>query len=262
MKTPNTLQVLSRHIDYILYKTWADLRAEARRYYMSYLWWVLGPVLEMIVFYVVFSLLLRRGTADFVPFLLIGLITFKWFGTTCSRCAKSILKNRNLTQQVHIPKIIFPLVEVCTSTFQFIIAFALIVGFVNIYGLTATWAYLALPVVLATQLLLIVALGMMLSAFVPFFPDFELILGYIIRMIFFLSGIFYDPSQIAGPYQDLFFHNPMARIIHEYRAILMHGELPSFAPLSVIALFSGLAIILTARVMHRLDRTYPRILAR
>ena len=106
------------HKDLICYKAWADLRAEARQYYIKYLWWVLEPILEMMVFYVVFGLLLSRGGPDFIQFLLIGLIVWKWFGTTVQHCGNSLMGAKVLINQTPLPKIIFPTVFILTDTFK------------------------------------------------------------------------------------------------------------------------------------------------
>ncbi len=252
---------LAPYKDFILYKTWADLRSEARRYYISYAWWILGPVLEMAVFFIVFGVLLQRGTENFVPFLLIGVITWKWFGTTVQHCAKSILNSRGLVQRVYLPKTVFPLIVTCTDTFKFIIAFSIIIVLVNAWGITASQAYFLLPVIMITQLLLILATGMICAAITPFFPDFELFLGYAIRMVFFLSGLFYDASQIPERYHSLFFMNPMARIINEYREVLMHAQAPDFQALGFISLYSVLVLILAWKIILRFDKIYPKVLA-
>ena len=46
-----------------------SLKAEAQRYYLGYLWWVLEPLLWVGVFYVVFYELLGSITPDFLMFL-------------------------------------------------------------------------------------------------------------------------------------------------------------------------------------------------
>ena len=109
----------ARYRDLILYKTLADLRAEAARTYIGFLWWVLDPLIFMAIFYVVFGLLLRRSTPDFVPFLLIGLVSWRWFQNTITHSATSILGGRSLMQQVYVPKIIFPLVIILTDLVKF-----------------------------------------------------------------------------------------------------------------------------------------------
>ena len=72
MSNKKKLANLARYIELILYKTYADLRAETERTYLGFLWWIFEPVLYMTVFYVFFGLLLGHKTDDFVPFLLIG----------------------------------------------------------------------------------------------------------------------------------------------------------------------------------------------
>ncbi|MBI5896301.1 MAG: ABC transporter, partial [Desulfobacterales bacterium] len=99
-----------KYKDLIIYKSWADLRAEARRYYISYAWWIIEPMFEMVVFYLVFNVLMSRGGPNFVQFLLIGLIAWKWFGTTVHRGGNSIIGARALILQTSLPKIIFPTV--------------------------------------------------------------------------------------------------------------------------------------------------------
>ena len=58
----------------VLVKVWFNLRTEAAQHRLSYTWWVLEHVLHMGAFYVVFKILLQRGTDDFVAFLLCGLV--------------------------------------------------------------------------------------------------------------------------------------------------------------------------------------------
>jgi lipopolysaccharide transport system permease protein len=47
----------ARYFELVFYKTYADLRAEAARTYISFLWWILDPLINMVVFYFVFIVL-------------------------------------------------------------------------------------------------------------------------------------------------------------------------------------------------------------
>ncbi|HIB76240.1 MAG TPA: ABC transporter permease, partial [Flavobacteriales bacterium] len=74
--------------DLVLYKVRTDLRSEVSQNHLSLLWWVLEPVLYMTVFYLVFGLLLKRGGGpEYVPFLLTGLASWKWFDSAVRACA-------------------------------------------------------------------------------------------------------------------------------------------------------------------------------
>ena len=56
-----------------------SLRAEASRYFLGYIWWILEPMLWVSVSYVVFEVLLQTGRADFLVFLMCGKLAFLWF---------------------------------------------------------------------------------------------------------------------------------------------------------------------------------------
>jgi len=55
---------LGRFLELIWTKTIFNLRSEVHRNYLSYGWWVLEPLLHMVVYYLVFGLLLQRGSED------------------------------------------------------------------------------------------------------------------------------------------------------------------------------------------------------
>jgi lipopolysaccharide transport system permease protein len=246
--------------DLIFYKAWADLRAEARRYYISYAWWIIEPILEMLVFYLVFSVLLSRGGPNFVQFLLIGLIAWKWFAQTVQHCGNSITNAKGLILQTSLPKIIFPTIFIITDTFKACIASGIILVFLLGSGFSPNPAYLALPLLIAVQLLLITAVGYCLAAVVPYLPDLGILISHLLRMLFFLSGIFWDPNNIISEtYRELFFLNPMARLINDYRGILLHERLPEPVPLLIIAIISVMVIVAAARFIRIRDTHYPRI---
>lgn len=247
--------------DLLLYKAWADLRAEARQYYIKYLWWFLEPILEMLVFYMVFSVLLARGGPDFIQFLLIGLIAWKWFGTTVQHCGNSLMGAKALISQTALPKIIFPTVFILTDSFKAAIVCLLVCLLLFLTGYLPNQAYFALPFLILTQLLLILAVGYFLSAIVPFFPDLGILINLFLRLLWFLSGIFFDPQNISEAKRELFFLNPMARLINDYRGVLMHQRWPELMPLMWISILSVLMIFLATGFIKRRDTLYPRIVA-
>ena len=65
--------------DLIAYKTYADLRAEAERTYLGVVWWFLDPLIHISIYYFVFSVIMSRGTENFIAFLAVGVIVWRWF---------------------------------------------------------------------------------------------------------------------------------------------------------------------------------------
>ena len=254
------MPLTQRHLELILFKAYANLRSEAARTYLSFMWWIIDPILSMAVYYVVFALLFQRGTQDYVPFLLIGLITWQWFTNTINHGMTTIQGNTKLMNQVHLPKVVFPSIVIVMDTFKFSIVFLLVLLFLWVYGFDVGVAYLALPLILGVQFLLTTALTYLLAAIIPFLPDFQFLVKTTLRLIFFLTGIFFEGSKIPPEYQSYFYANPMATLIEDYRNVLMHNMWPDWQALGIICLYSAIGLYGAYRLIGRFDYVYPRVI--
>jgi lipopolysaccharide transport system permease protein len=248
------------YMEIIWYKALAELRAEAARAYIGFFWWIIEPVLYMAAFYVVFGLIFSRGGQDFVPFLLCGLVVWKWFSSTVLSCANSIPGNAALMQQVYMPKHLLPATVLVVNTLKFFLIFAMLLVFLIIYGYSPSATWLALPLLIMVQMLFIAAVGGLLAAVIPFVPDLRLILDNALLLLLFLSGIFFDPTAIPANLRLVMQLNPIALIIEGYRAVLLRGQWPDLGQLGAITLLSLLGIGIALRLISRYDRVYPKVL--
>jgi lipopolysaccharide transport system permease protein len=248
----------SRFIELVYFKTYADLRSEASRTYLSFLWWIFEPLLSMVVYFVAFGLLLERGREDFIPFLLIGLTTWNWFGYTIRHGMPSIQQNRAIMNQVHLPKVVFPFIVIFTDSIKFFIVFVILLLFLWIYGFSVNMSYFALPIILLTHLTIIIAATLFLAAIVPFLPDLKFLIEALLTMLFFVSGVLFDGTSIPDQYQSYFYLNPMTHIIESYRDILMYGEWPQLKTLLGIFVCASVIVYIGYSIIKYFDYVYPR----
>lgn len=249
-----------RYLPLAFYKAYADLRAEAARTYISFLWWMLDPILHMLVFYVVFAVLLQRRTEDYTVFLLVGLVSWKWFQGAIMHASGAIGSAQGLMRQVYLPKTVFPLSIVITDTAKFGFAFAMLLVFLWLYGLPPSITYWALPVLLVIELLLVSACALLVGAIVPFLPDLRFVIDNFLTLMFFVSGVFFGIDQVPEHLRTFLYLNPMAVIIDNMRRVLMHGEWPQWSSVTAVG-FMSLAIgALALYVLRRYDRIYPRLM--
>src|SRR5690625_6360171 len=82
-----------------------SLKADASRLYLSYLWWVLEPVLWALAFYFVFTILLGFGRD--LLFIMAGKIPFLWFSKSITNGSDSVAGGKSLFYQTNIPKLFF-----------------------------------------------------------------------------------------------------------------------------------------------------------
>ncbi len=247
------------YFDLILYKTYADMRAETARTYMGYLWWVIDPVVAMATYYVVFGLFLQTKTEDFIPFLFVGVAVWQWFSATVLKGANTVGGAASLIGQVYIPKLVFPTVAVLNCFLHFLIVLSILIAFCIAYGLGVSRAYTALPVTIAVQLVFSGSLAFLLAAIIPFLPDLRKFVDYVMRMLFFVSGVFFPADQIPEELRGWFYLNPVASLIESYREVLIQQRWPDFSALGFIVFLSCIIAVPAFYLLTRYDRVYPKV---
>ena len=250
---------MKHYIDLVWYKAYADLRVEASRGYLGILWWVLEPLLFMAVFYVVFGARYPHSGKDYVAFLLVGLVAWRWFDNTIKLGSNALIWSQALMQQVYVPKIVFPTVTVVTNTVKFLFVLATLLAFLLLNGYFPGATWLALPGLLAIQLLFIAASTWLISALVPFLPDIRVIMDSGLTLLFFMSGIFFDIGSVSTQLATYLRLNPMAILIESYRKVLLHGVWPDWGMLALVVVFSVIILLVSLRLHFRYDRQFAKI---
>lgn len=223
------------------------LMADARRYFLGYLWWILEPLLYVAVFYFVFGQLLGTREPDYLTFLVVGKLAFIWFSKSLNQASNSILLNRGLIAQRNLPKALFPLAVVQEGLYKQAAVFVLMLCLVLLddYGIKPSWLWL-LPVILA-QYLLITACALAAALIVCLQRDFVMVINLGVVFLLFVSGVFWDVNSISDPWlaELLLTVNPMAFLLDAYRQILMEGATPPVAHLfAVIAGSAGASLLM------------------
>ncbi len=232
-----------------------SLKADAQRYFLGYLWWMLEPLLWVGVFYLVFAVLLGSGRADFLMFLAVGKLTFIWFSKSVSQSANSLFNALGLIGKMDAPKWLFPLAVCHEGLFKQVAVFALLIMLLLFNGYTPSLSWLWLAPLVVTQYLLIMGCGMLAALLVCVRRDFQLLVQLGLVFLLFISGIFWDIHSIGNTAlrENLLLVNPMASLIDLYRTVLMEGSAPALGQWLIVLAESVAilaAIIWAYRVLH------------
>ena len=244
----------------VLQNAKAGLHAEVSRGFLGVLWWVIEPVMYMGVFYLVFAHVFQGGGDSYVLFLLTGLTAWKWLHATVNTGANSLISGAGLMNQVYLPKIIFPLTTIAVNTFKFFIILSLFLAFLLFMSVEPSWHWGLLPILVLAQFFLILAVTCLIASIMPFFPDLRVILDYILMMLFFLSGVFYDIKSLPTSIEATLQLNPVAVLIEMYRMLLLDGQSLDWPRLFLVFSFSFISFIFSLLIFRRFDRVYPKII--
>jgi len=251
-----------RYWDIIIYRTYAELKAEAQLSYMGYVWWVLEPLLNTVLFFVLMAVVLEQSTIGAVSFLVIGAVTWQWFNASMMSASNSVLDAGSMLKQIYLPKAILPLISILSSTWKFLFLFVILLIFTWATGHPPSIAYLALPLVLILEFLAIIAFTMPLAFIMPYFPDARITVDAFLRSAMLVSGIFFSVSTLPPVYRFYFHLNPLADLIEAYRAILLDGAWPRWDLMAYVAGLSVIGLILATVIHKRVDRSMVKAIHR
>lgn len=225
------------------------LRADATRFFLGYIWWVLEPLLWVAVFYLVFVTLLDSRQPDFLLFLATGKLAFVWFSKSVTLASNSIVSGKGLVGKINVPKTLFPMAAVQESMYRQVAVFGLMFTFVlsSGYEITVTWLYL-IPLLLVNYVM-IVACAFVGACLVCLARDFNPLISLGMMFLIFTSGIFWDVRDLDDPYkiEMVLALNPLAFMIDAYRQILMHDTPPDM--LHLLTISAGFGALLCAMVL-------------
>ena len=241
-----------RYWDIIFYRTYAELKAEAQVRYLGYILWLLDPLINTVLLNVILAAW-NQWAVDAVTFLLTGSIIWQWFSTCFITATGSIYDAGEMLKYVYLPKAVLPLIAILSNTWRFAFIFALLLLWCWGSGHLPTHAYLALPVLLFLQLLIIIGFGLPLAAIMPYFPDARIVVDAVLRYLWLISGIFFSVEKLPSTYQFYFHLNPMAVLIEAYRDVLIGGIWPNWAHLSYVALVGLIALGGATWIYKRID---------
>ena len=250
----------SKYLPAAVYLCFADLRQQSARTLAGLFWWLAEPVMQMLAFYFIFTVVFHSGREDFLVFLFVGIVVWQWIQSSIVQASGSVVANSSLIMQVYIPKLIFPIRMTLSSSIKFLFTNLILFAALLIYGITPTVYWLLWPLVVAVGLLFLSSIGFVLSALAPFVPDIGEIMRFGFRILFVVSGVFFDPQRIPERFFFVYEYNPFARLITAFRDILLEARAPD--PAVLVALV-GLSLAIGALGLHlhnRFDRVFPKLM--
>ncbi|MEM7191309.1 MAG: ABC transporter permease, partial [Pseudomonadota bacterium] len=162
-----------------------------------------------------------------------------------------------LSSRLYLPKYVFVVRDVTTQFVQFLIGLAFVIVLIMLFSETNLKPLgLAYVVLVAGTFALSAASVVALVS--TFFSDLRVLLGYLFRALFFLSGIFFSLDQVPEEWRTAFLSNPFALLIQEMRLAILYPAPIDYGWLTILFCVSLLVGVLGFFVLIKFDRVLPK----
>lgn len=234
-----------------------DLKGRYKGSVLGFLWTFLNPLLQLLVYTLVFSTIMRNGIKDYYLFLFVALIPWIYFSTCVSGGCSCILSNSALVDKIYFPREVLPisytLSQLVNMLLSFIIVFAVLI--LSGKGLNPI-ALLFLPILILIETLMALGVTFLFSGICVYFRDLIYFLGIATMAWQFLTPVMYGIDMVPEELQNIFYANPMTSVIIAYRDILYYKQNPHMNTLIMAVVFGVSFLILGICVFEKTQRHF------
>lgn len=229
---------------------WRDISVRYKETVIGFIWVVLQPILMMLILSTFFQQMggtsLSRVPAHVRIFA--SLLVWDFIAMGVERAAVSLVMNAGVISKLYFCRLVLPLTPVGASAFDLGIKFVLLALMMAIYGLVPPLQAVFVPVVLVCMLMFTVSVCIWLAALTAFYKDVSLTIPFVLRVLFFLSPIFYEAKQLVPERYQMWYHlNPVTALIESFNFLLLGtdvfptGGLVFAMVLSLVLFVTGLS---------------------
>ncbi len=245
------------------YLVQADLHRHGADTILGNIWWVLDPLLQMIVYVILVSVIFQRATEDYALFVFAAILPWKWFSASVNDSITSVTSRERIIKQVSFPKIVLPVAATSSGIVSFAFGMIPMLGLMLLfYSDRISLFLLVIPAVAVVQLVFTLAIAILVSAVNVFFRDVGNVARHGLRIWFYLSPGLYGLDALTGnpTLQSLMRLNPWATMFESYRALIYYGTWPDWGALAILLGLSVLGLGVAMVFFKRVEPAFAKVL--
>lgn len=190
-------------------------------------WSLLSPLLTLLVMRLVFTQFFGRNTPHYTIYIFCGNVVWSYFSEATKSGMQALMGNAKVFTKVNVPKYLFLLSKNVQSFINFLLTLVILFVFVAFDHLAFTWKFICLLYPICMLVLFNIGVGFILSALFVFFRDTQYLYDVFLRLLMYLSAIFYTIDKYSAASQNLFLLNPIYLFIRYFRKIVIEATIPS-----------------------------------
>ncbi len=253
---------LKKYTMFSLVSAKSQLKSEVANSYLNWVWWILEPLCFMLIYVLIFGVVFKAKEPYFPVFIFIGITMWDFFSRMSNVSVKLVRNNKAIVSKVYLPKYILLLTKVWVNGFKMVISFVIIAGMMIFFKVPISWNVLAFIPIIIALMVFSFGVGTILMHFGVFLDDLSNVVTIGLRVMFYLTGIFYNVSErLPAPYGSILLKiNPVAVFMDSARKVLLYCESPQWGWLSLWFVV-GIAITYVGiRLIYKNENSYVKVL--
>jgi len=241
----------------VRYLVQADVHKRGSDTLLGNLWWVLDPLLQMLVYFVFVTIITTRTQPDYPLFIFSAILPWKWFTAVIGDATSSVTSQERLIKQIAFPKIVLPVASATAGVVGFAFGLIPLAALMVLFYQDRISVYLLfIPVIAFVQYVFSLAMSILVAAGNVFFRDLGNLMRHLLRLWFYLSPALYSITildelnffQEHPTIRAIVNLNPFAILFEAYRTVIYGHVRPDAPPgppdWTALAILLGASVVL------------------
>lgn len=247
----------------LFFLTWRDVKVRYKQTLLGAAWAVLQPAMMMVVFTVFFKKManLSSGDLPYPVFAYLGLVPWTFFATGMANAGNSVVGSERLITKIYFPRLAIPFAAVGAAVVDFLIAFALLVVLMLVYGIMPGANMLLMPVVFLPIMLTALGVGTLLAALNVAYRDFRYVIPFLTQLWMFATPTVYmqPDASAGGVMKTLLALNPLTGLIASFRTACVGGSM-DWRQWGIATAASVVVFLLGCLFFRRMERSFADVI--
>lgn len=238
-----------------------DLKGRYQGSILGFLWTFINPLLQLLVYTAVFSVILKNGIPHYYMHLFVTLVPWIFFASSLTTGSRLVLDQKNMIKKIYFPREVLPLAYTVSSFCNMLFSFVIVFIVIAVMGLGVNWSALPwLIPVMVIQFVLVLGVNLITSAVTVYVRDLEHIMGVLNMAWMYLSPVVYGISYVPESWRRVYMLNPMTPLLLSYRDILYYKTSPDGMHLLLSLGMSLLVLCIGMLLFGKLQRRFAEVL--
>ncbi len=229
------------------------------------LWFIITPVLSVIVYIAVFGGIANIPTDGVPPmlFYLLGISLWSYFASSLTATRNSFVAHAGICGKVYFPRIIMPLVAVTVQFLYFCIQLLIFISFyiyyvyVGEFSLAIHWHVLLFPLLMFMLAMMAVGVGMMISSLTTKYHDIQIVFEKVISLWVYITPVIYPLSFVTNEKLHLAMSlNPVTPVIEAVKYSLLGAGQFSWGWLGYSAAFTLVVCLIGLALFNKVQKSF------
>lgn len=233
-----------------------ELRGRYKGSVLGFAWTFINPLLQLLVYTMVFSVVMRMDIEKYYIFLFVALIPWMAMTTSVVGGSTSIIAQSSMVTKIYFPRQVLPLSIVTTNFVNMLLCMVVVLAVCGVsIGLNVGALIYLIPAVII-EYILALGIALLVSGITVYFRDMEHILSILTMAWQFLSPVMYSVDMVPEELRGIFMLNPMTPVITVYRDILYYKVVPEMTTLGIAFITGVILLLIGWNAFSKLERRF------